>query len=112
MSEEKKEYQSKIKLSKGKYLIRDSYCMWIAQHAPGKTKAGDDVDRYKRLTGYFTTYEDLLDGYVRDLGRQTKGNTIQEHLEDFKAIEKELRSLGRTIGKALDAKEAANGKEK
>ncbi len=107
MGDEKKEVQSKIKLSKGKVLIRDAYCMWIAQKVAGK-----DKDRFKRLTGYYTTYEDLFDGYVREFGRQTKGDTIYDCLEEFRKIEKELRAMGRAIGKALDEKEQTDGKEK
>lgn len=89
----------RIALSKKTYLCKDAFQMWIAQVRKVKGE-----EQYQRVSGYYTTFESLFDGYVREQGKKISGDDVAEHLAELGKLEKKLRSMARTLGKELDAK--------
>lgn len=87
----------RIPLTYNRYLCKDTYQMWIA-----KEKKAKGETQYERITGYYTTYESLLDGFVREQGKKTKGKDVEEALAEFAKVEKDMRKIARMIGKELD----------
>lgn len=98
---EKKETTSRLQIKGSKYLCRDAYCMWIARR---KVTGGKEF--YERITGYYSTFEALMEGYARENARRVQGDTVTECLNNLIALERDLREMGRKIGKELDKKEA------
>lgn len=90
-----------MQINKNTYLCRDVFQMWLATKR--KTKA-DDKEYYVRTSGYYTTFQGLLDGYIRDRAKNVIGDSVEETLQNFASVEKELRSLARKLGKELDEK--------
>ena len=97
--ETKKSSRTEIKVARDKYIIREGYGMWIA-----RKKKAKNGDAWERLSGFCTTYDSLLDSYVREMSRQTAGDTVVEHLKAFKQLEKEVRSIAQKAGAELEAK--------
>lgn len=100
VSKNGKEYadrQVRIPLTYNRYLCKDAFQMWIAKEKKVKGEI-----QYERITGYYTTYESLLDGFIREQGKKTKGNSIEEALMEFAKVEKDMRKIARMIGKELD----------
>ena len=89
----------RIALSKKTYLCKDAFQMWIAQVRKVKGE-----EQYQRVSGYYTTFESLFDGYVREQGKKTGGEDAEEALAKFAKVEKDIRKIARTIGKELDAR--------
>lgn len=79
--------------------MRDPFQMWIATKA--KTK---DKEVFRRISGYYTTYESLFEGYVREQGKMLSGDTVEEQLKEFAKMEKQLKSHAKKIGKELGEK--------
>lgn len=86
-------------LTKKKYLCKDAFQLWIA-----KEKKTRDGVSYERISGYYTTFESLFDGYVREQGKKITGDDVVEHLEELAKLESKIRKIARTLGKELDAK--------
>lgn len=79
------------------YLVRDGMQMWLAEKRSSKGK-----DYYRRCSGYYTSYQSLLDGYVREQGLQNGGKDVAATLKEFADLEQKLRQLARALGKELD----------
>lgn len=79
------------------YLVRDGLQMWLAEK---KTSKGEDYMR--RVSGYYTSYQSLLDGYVREFGLKTGGEDVEEALKKFAAAERKIREIAKALGKDLD----------
>lgn len=88
---------ARIPLTYNRYLCKDAFQMWIA-----KEKSIKGETQYERITGYYTTYESLLDGFIREQGKKTKGKDVEEALAEFAKVEKDMRKIARMIGKELD----------
>lgn len=99
MKDKKKETRTIIKIGRNKYLIKDAFQMWLA--VKGK-KTNDGEDSYRRVTGYYTTYSSLLEGAVREGVIKGKGDTIEEALANLAKMEKDIRSIAKSLGKELD----------
>lgn len=89
----------RITLTKNRCLCKDSYQMWIA-----KVKTVKGETQYERIGGYYSTYESLLDGFIREQGKKTGGEKLEEALTEFAKLEKDMRRIAKIIGKELDAK--------
>lgn len=89
----------RIALSKKTYLCKDAFQMWIAQK---KTVKGEE--QFIRTSGYYTTFESLFDGYVREQGKRVSGDDVESHIAELASLERKIRKMARTIGKELDAK--------
>ena len=87
-------------LTKKKYLCKDAFQLWIAK----ERKTRDGVS-YERISGYYTTYESLFDGYVREQGKKIHGDNIAEQLAELADMEKQIRKMARKVGKELDNRE-------
>lgn len=96
---EKKEKRTIVSLGRGKFLIMDSFQMWLA--VKGK-KTNDGDDSYRRITGYYTSYSSLLEGAVREGVLKYGGKTVEESLKNLAKIEKDIRAIAKSIGKELD----------
>ena len=94
---EYKDRTVRIPLAYHRFLVKDQYSMWIAKE---KTIKGET--QYERISGYYSTFESLLDGFIREQGKKTKGDTVEEALAEFAKLEKDMRKIARTIGKELD----------
>lgn len=89
--------QIRIPLTYHRYLVKDAFQMWIA-----KEKKVKGETQYERITGYYTTYESLLDGFVREQGKKTGGEDLESALAEFAKVEKDMRRIAKIIGKELD----------
>ena len=87
----------RIPLTYNRHLCKDAFQMWIA-----KEKSVKGEIQYERITGYYTTYGSLLDGFIREQGKKTKGKDVEEALAEFAKIEKDMRKIAKIIGKELD----------
>ena len=87
----------RIPLTYHRYLCKDAFQMWKK-----KKKSIKGEIQYERITGYYTTYESLLDGFIREQGKKTKGKDAEEALAEFAKVEKDMRKIARMIGKELD----------
>ena len=102
ISKNGKEYadrQVRIPLTYNRYLCKDAFQMWIAKEKKVKGEI-----QYERISGYYTTYESLLDGFIREQGKKTGGEDLESALMEFARVEKDMRKIARMIGKELDAK--------
>ena len=90
----------RIALSKKKYLCKDACQMWIA-----KQKITKGEESFERISGYYTTFESLFDGYVREQGKKISGDDVAEHFAELSKLEKKLRGMAKTLGKELDNRE-------
>lgn len=97
MAKEREDRRSALQLSRNKYLMRDAFQMWIATKAKSNGK-----DIFRRISGYYSTYESLFEGYVREQGKLISGDTVEEQLAEFAKMEKQLKSYAKKIGKELD----------
>ena len=100
MSEKKEEVRSVLQLARNKFLVCSPYCMWIATRKKDKDKY-----KYDRISGFYTTYESLLEGIVREKGKALKGESIEEQLADFAKLERQLKTYAKKIGEELDKRE-------
>lgn len=90
----------RIALSKKKYLCKDAFQMWIA-----KQKITKGEESFERISGYYTTFESLFDGYVREQGKKIIGDDVADHLMELAKLEGKIRKIARTLGKELDSRE-------
>ena len=81
----------------GKYILKsDRYCMWIEekhQVKEGKTK-GKVVT--KRVAGYSTSFELLLNDFVRVKHRDNDAKTVAELLQIFKKTAEDTELIRKT----------------
>ena len=100
----------RVHLSGKKYIYGDGYSYWIVRESraiqkTGK-KAGEEVKRNTRLSGYHTDFENLLNSYLQE---QTKHAEIDGEIEDLvkfiKKTKAEIRSWGRKMDKVLEGEE-------
>ena len=90
----------RIPLSKKMYLCKDAFQMWIAKQRINK---GDES--FERISGYYTTFESLFEGYIREQGKKIAGDDVVQHLEELAKLETKIRKIARTLGKELDDRE-------
>lgn len=89
--------QVRISLRRNRYLVKDAFQMWIA-----KEKRVKGETQYERISGYYTTFESLLDGFIREQGKKTGGEDLESALTEFAKLEKDMRRIAKIIGKELD----------
>lgn len=89
--------QVRISLTKNRCLCKDAFQMWIA-----KEKKVKGETQYERISGYYTTFESLLDGFIREQGKKTSGEDLESALTEFAKLEKDMRRIAKIIGKELD----------
>ena len=89
--------QVRISLTKNSFQCKDAFQMWIA-----KEKKVKGETQYERISGYYTTFESLLDGFIREQGKKTGGEDIESALTEFAKLEKDMRRIAKMIGKELD----------
>lgn len=92
---ETKELTTRTHLWDDFYLCRDTFNLWISK----QIKSKDGKEYYKRITGYYGTYEALFDGYVKYTAKDVKGDEVAELLKNLKTIEKDLRKLAKSLAK-------------
>ena len=102
--EKKNKVNLRIHLKGNKYLYGDGYCYWIVRETKsvqksGK-KAGEEVQRNVRLSGYHTDMVSLMDSYLRE---QTKQAEIDGELEDLAKFIKKTRAEIRSWFGKLDS---------
>ena len=95
--------ERKTQLTAKTYLIRDGLQMWLAEK---KISKGEEY--FRRVSGYYTTYSSLLEGYIREQGTKMGGEDLEEALKKFAGLEKKLREYAKTLGKALDENQQEN----
>lgn len=81
------------------YLVRDSFQMWISVKANGPKG-----DYFKRITGYYTNFEGLMQGFAEEKIKTTEAKDATRLLKLFTNAEKELKILGSEIGQKLDGR--------
>lgn len=91
------EYRTVTKLSRNKYLLRDSRQMWIA-----KKRKGKNGDEYVRVSGYYTHFSTLFDGLAREGILQASGQDLTDALDQLVKLEKDIQSIARKLGKELE----------
>ena len=89
--------QVRISLTRNRYLVKDAFQMWIAKEKKVKGEV-----QYERISGYYTTFESLLDGFIREQGKKTGGEDLESALTEFAKLEKDMRRIAKIIGKELD----------
>lgn len=92
-----KDRTTQIELTHNRVLVKDDYSMWISKK---KTVKGEES--LERITGYYSTFESLFEGYVREQGKQLKSQDVESALAEFAKLEKDLRRIAKIIGNELD----------
>lgn len=86
-----------------KYILKgDGLCMWIEQKYIGKDRKGNEKISTRRVTGYLTSFDQLLKSFVNRKTRGLDSQGMTSLLEDVSKIEEDLNELADGIGKALE----------
>lgn len=94
-----------MNIDMGKYILKsDALCMWIEEKRNGKTKDGKETETTKRVTGYATNFETLINSFMQRKIRASEAECVQELLEDMAVIEEDMKHIADSIGKELDRK--------
>lgn len=94
-----------MNIEAGDYILKsDGLSMWIEQKYIGKNKSNEETEYTRRVTGYFPTFQMLLQNFVQHKARGSEAANMQEILADLAAVEKDLHVLAEGIGKELDKK--------
>ena len=101
----KEKLNFRVHLNGNKYILGDGMCYWIVRETKavqksGK-KAGEEVVRRTRLTGYHTDFVSLVDSYYAETLKQAE---IDGEIADLVKLMKKTRAEIRTwFGKWDDA---------
>ena len=82
-----------IKLEKGIYLESDETQFAIKREV-GVNKKGETT--YKIL-GYYTNFEQELQGYVRHKTRVSKATTLQQAINEIRALKNHITNLAKGV---------------
>lgn len=83
------------------YLFRDPYQMWISV----KMKSKKEDDYYRRVTGYHTTYESLLRGFIDAKLKGVEAKNAERILANIKSAANEVKKLAGELGRELDRRD-------
>ncbi len=103
--DKKERLNFRVHLAGNKYIVGDGMCYWIVRETKavqksGK-KAGEEVVRRTRLTGYHTDFVSLVDSYYAETLKQAE---IDGEIADLVKLMKKTRTEIRTwFGKWDDA---------
>ena len=103
--DKKERLNFRVHLAGNKYIVGDGMCYWIVRETKavqkkGK-KAGEEVVRRTRLTGYHTDFVSLVDSYYAETLKQAE---IDGEIADLMKLMKKTRAEIRTwFGKWDDA---------
>ena len=103
--DKKERLNFRVHLAGNKYIVGDGMCYWIVRETKavqkkGK-KAGEEVVRRTRLTGYHTDFVSLVDSYYAETLKQAE---IDGEIADLVKLMKKTRAEIRTwFGKWDDA---------
>lgn len=84
-----------MKIKVGKFTLEsDSLCMWISEDYEVINKdTGRKNKRQKKVGGYCTNYDKLLDSFCAHKHRASEAETLKELIKDLEQTYEDMKAL-------------------